>query len=664
MEICFVATYSSSRFGRDEREEVKNAVREALREIGESLCACHARDGHALFSIKAAAADEAFFACVAQALRNLRDFEYVYARLASCRLSDAGTKGYSGSERAQRGISAVKHAVEAALLPNLNSAMLIWKVLNKSSGNPRTFYCGGQRGGRGHSFSSDELKRACAQCVRDLSFLDGAKKRDADVHLKAQIHNRSFWLGLCLNAAPLSTGAAGRKKPKKLAKETPSTLFEWRRAGHSPLNVHDAVTPLASMTRAEQLKRKAEDLSLACKNLGFPEIDRVHSCGPQNGYRNKVEFFVARDPEIVVGFKVGDRVVSPADCVNIPKEMVATAEAFQSFLASSPLPVVDRKELSRRKNQSRRIAHDALSNGNVGVWSKLITRSSVPTPATSSTFMAIVVVDSVGLECADSSVVLAEERRLVSELKRHASSIYLKSSHHLTKNIKTKEVEKLIHGDATLLQSMRVDDKRSVAFEISPSTFFQVNTPVAEYMYRQAIAQAGDDPFVLLDVCCGAGTLSIFAACSQSCVGTVGIDSCFSAIENAKKSAALNCVSSKTTFIHGRIEKSLDIINQSISSAASGASRLRVVAIVDPPRIGIPSKVSKALCSLDVIDVVIFISCNPLGKRLRRDFVVKNASLADNIGALAKRFSPRLSQGFDMFPHTPHCELMLVLDRK
>mgnify|MGYP001027320963 FL=1 len=78
-----------------------------------------------------------------------------------------------------------------------------------------------------------------------------------------------------------------------------------------------------------------------------------------------------------------------------------------------------------------------------------------------------------------------------------------------------------------------------LTFHVSPYAFFQVNTPVAEILYRNI----GDwvslhENTLLLDVCCGTGTIGLCLANRVKYV--IGVDIEASAIEDAKRNAELN----------------------------------------------------------------------------------------------------------------------------
>ena len=78
-----------------------------------------------------------------------------------------------------------------------------------------------------------------------------------------------------------------------------------------------------------------------------------------------------------------------------------------------------------------------------------------------------------------------------------------------------------------------------LTFRVSPYAFFQVNTPVAEILYKNI----GDwlslhENTLLLDVCCGTGTIGLCLANRVKHV--IGVDIEASAIEDAKLNAQTN----------------------------------------------------------------------------------------------------------------------------
>ena len=72
--------------------------------------------------------------------------------------------------------------------------------------------------------------------------------------------------------------------------------------------------------------------------------------------------------------------------------------------------------------------------------------------------------------------------------------------------------------------------------------------------------------------------------------------------------------------------------------------------VVDPPRTGLPDRVAERLADLEA-EKIVYLSCDPA--TLARDL-----SVLDHHGY-------RLTgvEGFDLFPQTPHLELLAVTER-
>ena len=61
------------------------------------------------------------------------------------------------------------------------------------------------------------------------------------------------------------------------------------------------------------------------------------------------------------------------------------------------------------------------------------------------------------------------------------------------------------------------------------------------------------------------------------------------------------------------------------------------VAVLDPPRTGLSPSVCRALRASEAVGGVVFVSCNPHGHTLRRDFVLRGGNLAANARILCAR---------------------------
>lgn len=127
-------------------------------------------------------------------------------------------------------------------------------------------------------------------------------------------------------------------------------------------------------------------------------------------------------------------------------------------------------------------------------------------------------------------------------------------------------------------------------FMISPYSFFQVNTAATEKLYDlirvlSVSASPGDSQAtdkneennILLDLCCGTGTIGI--ALSKSFKHVIGIEMVPEAIEDAKKNAELNSIAN-IEFFTGKVENVLPAILSKHSKDA------KLTVVLDPPRNG------------------------------------------------------------------------------
>lgn len=191
-------------------------------------------------------------------------------------------------------------------------------------------------------------------------------------------------------------------------------------------------------------------------------------------------------------------------------------------------------------------------------------------------------------------------------------------------------------------------------FRISPNSFFQANSAAAENLYQLAIDLAGvNKETVLLDICCGTGTIGLCFA--NYCKHVYGMEIIPEAIEDAKVNSAENGIKN-STFAAGNAD---DLIFSMVKQAALTKDD-EVVAIVDPPRAGLNTKSIQQLRNARNIKRLIYISCSP-------SQVIKNfVDLSKNCSKTMRgdRFIPKIAVAVDMFPQTPHCELVVLFERE
>lgn len=188
-------------------------------------------------------------------------------------------------------------------------------------------------------------------------------------------------------------------------------------------------------------------------------------------------------------------------------------------------------------------------------------------------------------------------------------------------------------------------------FRISPQAFFQVNTLGAEILFQAAIelAQCDNENTSLLDICCGTGTIGLCFA--KYCSEVLGLEMVGDAIKDAKENARINNIDNCDFFV-GKAE---DIVKAVIHRA----TKRDIIAIVDPPRAGLHQQALLALRRTKKLNKLLYISCDPKAaiKNLV-DFARPSSKLY-----VGEPLVPVKAIPVDMFPHTNHCELIILLER-
>nr|XP_037844871.1 tRNA (uracil(54)-C(5))-methyltransferase homolog isoform X3 [Chlorocebus sabaeus] len=194
----------------------------------------------------------------------------------------------------------------------------------------------------------------------------------------------------------------------------------------------------------------------------------------------------------------------------------------------------------------------------------------------------------------------------------------------------------------------------SLKIRISPDAFFQINTAGAEMLYRTVGELTGvNSDTILLDICCGTGVIGLSLAQHTSQV--LGIELVEQAVEDARWTAAFNGITN-SEFHTGRAEK---ILPGLLKSKEDGQS---IVAVVNPARAGLHYKVIQAIRNCRAIRTLVFVSCKLHGESTRN--VIELCCPPDPAKKLlSEPFVLQQAVPVDLFPHTPHCELVLLFTR-
>lgn len=178
-------------------------------------------------------------------------------------------------------------------------------------------------------------------------------------------------------------------------------------------------------------------------------------------------------------------------------------------------------------------------------------------------------------------------------------------------------------------------------FKVGPKSFYQTNTEQAYHLYSVAREFAGlTGNELVYDLYTGTGTIANFVA--KKARQVVGIEYVPEAIEDAKVNSEINGIGN-TTFFAGDMK---DLLTEDFIAEHGQPD----VIITDPPRAGMHG---------DVVDVIlgakpkriVYVSCNP-------------ATQARDIQLLDVDYKVKAVQPVDMFPHTPHVENVVLLERR
>ncbi|MBO8175225.1 MAG: 23S rRNA (uracil(1939)-C(5))-methyltransferase RlmD [Thermococcus sp.] len=171
----------------------------------------------------------------------------------------------------------------------------------------------------------------------------------------------------------------------------------------------------------------------------------------------------------------------------------------------------------------------------------------------------------------------------------------------------------------------KLDD---VVYLIHPNSFFQTNSYQAVTLVKKVAEFAEGEK--VLDLYSGVGTFGIYLA--KRGFKVEGIEINPFAVEMAKKNAEINNVDAR--FYVGE-DKDVENLKEYDTL------------IVDPPRAGLHPKLTQKILK-DKPETIVYVSCNP-------------KTLSKNLEELKRIYKIEETIGLDMFPHTPHIEVVTKL---
>lgn len=356
---------------------------------------------------------------------------------------------------------------------------------------------------------------------------------------------------------------------------------------------------------------KASIVENAFRRLGGIDAsyDPFISADICEGYRNKAQYPVAAaEGKTVCGFfaQRSHRIVPVTDCALQPP-------VFSSIL-SKTLELVNSKKISPYNESSNTgiLRHFYLRKG---AHSGEIMLCFVVRKDISRQLMPI---------CKELSSAFPEIKSFVMNINPDKTNVIL-----------GKDCITLLGDD--LISDIMCGN----TVEISPLSFYQVNTVQAEKLYAKALEFAAPDiNDVIADLYCGAGTIGISMA--RKCGKIIGIEIIPEAVENARENALNNKISN-AEFYSGDTGKVFGMLREKGCSPD--------IIIVDPPRKGCSEETLSQITSAAPKKIVM-ISCNP------------STAARDAKWLAANGYSVMKICGADLFPRTRHVETVVLMSRK
>ncbi len=382
---------------------------------------------------------------------------------------------------------------------------------------------------------------------------------------------------------------------------------------------------------AEQLRIKRKIVADALAHIGgfsaHPVLDAIAS-PLEYGYRNKLEFsfgdrryllpeemdadVLEKPRDYALGFHVPgryDKVVDIDRCHIAPPEMNEALAVVKAFGRARGLSVYN-------------------THTHTGFLRNLVVRKAFAT----GEFMIYLVTSAHDAELM---------RALDAALSHHFGDRLTTFVNGVTtkKNTVARgEQDVVVRGPGFITERLG-----SLRFAISPTSFFQTNTPQAERLYDEALRAASlSGGEVVHDLYCGTGTIALWLA--ARCRAVIGCELEESSLRDAESNARANGIGN-ARFIP------LDLKHYARAVREIPADLRPDVVVVDPPRAGLHPDLITELRALKPARVV-YVSCNPAS--LGRDLKMLCADAC---------YRPGPVQPVDLFPHTGHIESVVRLDR-
>lgn len=367
----------------------------------------------------------------------------------------------------------------------------------------------------------------------------------------------------------------------------------------------------------KQLKQKISDIngSFALKKLPF-KVSEILASPKTEHYRNRMDFVI--DWQGNVGLRQEGKwwkVIDDHPCFLADKKIDALFAICRDWAKSCGLSFYDRK-------------------ANVGLLRYAVIRST-----TLEQTMVTIVTSAPANEDERSKV-----REALKNLEKSSKiTTLIWAINHTVSDVSHGGENIIISGPGNIEERITLQDPSSpqdhaTRYRISPNAFFQTNPHAAPILLQVVSDFLGDlSGKKFLDLYCGTGFFSL--ALAGKAKETIGVEIVEDAIQDAQANAELNSIGDKVTYIAKPAEHT-DWLSYNAD-----------VVLLDPPRAGLHPSTLEELTKPNAPRHVVYVSCN-----------YKN--LARELLTLQNFYEVLDIKAVDMFPHTPHVEVVANLKKK
>lgn len=437
-------------------------------------------------------------------------------------------------------------------------------------------------------------------------------------------------------------------KVTKIKKSTVEAKFlsisqpsEYRIDAECPYASECGGCSLQELDYKAQLELKKNQVVNKLTRLGGienPKIAEVIGAESLKYYRNKATFAVGPHGEVGFLKSKSHYVMDIADCMLQTDAAMVCADALRTFLKDR----LDNKGTTGKYSCIKQmIVKTAFSTGEVMV-------------AFESDKKEIPQIEEL-VDLIDAGIFFLSHDD-DGELMEDAFEYRLKSINVICNNKNNN-----IAGVPTIVEEVITDEGRTLKFEISPQSFYQVNPEQMVKLYSKAAEYAELTGIeTVLDLYCGVGTIGIFMA--DMATRIIGIETCKPAVLDANRNSTINGIIN-TRYIAGKAEEELpgmmglaklykyNEVNELVEREPAIKIDKIDVAIVDPPRAGCDESLLNALVQSGA-ERIVYVSCDP-------------GTLARDIKYLtANGYEFKECTIVDQFPWTNHVEVACKLVKK